>query len=221
METRTQTLGDLAARNTTATRVFLRHKLDFCCRGGRTLDEACVQAGLDPTAIERELADEAARTDSVVRWEERSSAEIADHIETHYHAALRRDVPALIEAARKVERVHATKPDVPAGLADTLSRFWNEMQPHMMKEERILFPLLREGLAGGRVAAPIGVMMAEHEEHAVSLERIRQLTNEMQPPPHACATWRALYAGLHQLETELMLHIHLENHVLFARARSA
>jgi regulator of cell morphogenesis and NO signaling len=221
MEIRTQTLGDLAAVHPAATRVFLRHKLDFCCRGGRTLDQACTQAGLDARAIERELADEAARADSVVRWEERSSAELADHIEAHYHAALRRDVPSLIEAARKVERVHATKPEVPAGLADTLSRFWEEMQSHMMKEERILFPLLRDGMVGGRIAAPIAVMMEDHDEHAVSLERIRQLTHGMQAPPHACATWRGLYAGLSQLEAELMVHIHLENNVLYARARGA
>lgn len=218
METRTQTLGALAAGHPAATRVFLRHKLDFCCRGGRTLDEACTQAGLDAGAIERELADEASRGSADARLEERSSAEIADHIEGYYHAALRRDVPTLIAAARKVERVHASKPDVPDGLADTLASFWDEMEGHMLKEERILFPLLRTHAPSEHVAMPIRVIMMEHDSHAATLERIRALTNGMQPPPHACATWRALYAGLSQLEEELMTHIHLENNVLFPRA---
>jgi regulator of cell morphogenesis and NO signaling len=217
MENRTQTLGELAA-HPAAARVFLRHKLDFCCRGGRTLTEACSQAGLDPASIEHEIADESARADDVVAWSSRSLADIATHIEAHYHAALRRDVPVLVEAARKVERVHAAKPGVPAGLAETLSMFWDEMVSHMHKEERVLFPMLRSGAQGNRVAPPISVMMAEHDEHAVSLERIRTLTNHMQAPEHACATWRALYEGLKNLETELMMHIHLENHVLFARA---
>jgi regulator of cell morphogenesis and NO signaling len=218
MDLRTQTLGRLAATHPAATRVFLRHKLDFCCRGQRTLELACSQAGIDPGAIERELADEAARSDDATRWERRSIAELSEHIESHYHEALRRDVPALIAAARKVERVHAAKPDVPAGLADVLDAFWTEMQSHMGREERILFPLLRTGVRGGGVAPPIRVMMSEHDDHAVALERIRALTHEMQAPPHACATWRALYDGLTQLQTDLMLHIHLENNVLFARA---
>jgi regulator of cell morphogenesis and NO signaling len=47
---------------------------------------------------------------------------------------------------------------------------------------------------------------------------LRELTNDLQPPAAACATWRALYAGLGQLEEELMEHIHLENNVLFPRA---
>jgi regulator of cell morphogenesis and NO signaling len=217
MNIRTQTLGELATAHPAATRVFLRHKLDFCCGGKRTLAQACAQAGLDAENIEHELDAEAARGDDVVRWELRPPSELAAHIEQHYHAALRRDIPPLIEAARKVERVHATKPGVPAGLADELTAFWNEMQQHMRKEESILFPLISRGGRGMEVAVPVRAMMREHDEHAVRLERIRVLTGRMQPPPHACATWRALYAGLAQVETDLMLHIHLENNILFAR----
>lgn len=213
-----ETLAALATAEPAATRVFLRHKLDFCCGGKRTLASACAQAGLDAAAVERELDDEARRSDDVVRWERRSPAELADHIEAHYHAALRTDVPPLIEAARKVERVHADKPDVPLGLADELAAFWDDMQSHMHKEEKVLFPMLRRGVRGPQVGPPVAMMMHEHDFHAERLARIRELTGGMTPPPHACATWRALYAGLAQLETELMLHIHLENNILFARA---
>lgn len=213
-----QTLAALATTEPAATRVFLRHKLDFCCGGKRTLAHACDQAGLDPAAIERELDDEARRGDDAVGWERRSPTELADHIEAHYHAALRRDVPPLIEAARKVERVHADKPDVPAGLADELTRFWDEMTQHMHKEEAVLFPLLRRGARGPSVAPPVAVMRHEHDDHAAHLARIRALTGELTAPPYACATWRALYAGLAQLEADLMVHIHLENNILFARA---
>jgi regulator of cell morphogenesis and NO signaling len=218
MTIRDATLGALAAANPAATRVFLRHKLDFCCGGKRTLDHACAQAGLDPGAIERELGVEATRSDDV-RWERRSSAELCDHIEAHYHAALRRDVPPLIEAARKVERVHAGKPDVPAGLGDVLDELWGEMLSHMGKEESVLFPMFRRGMGGPGLAMPVSVMEREHDEHAEKLARIRALTGNMKAPPHACATWRALYDGLSHLEDELMQHIHLENNVLFARAR--
>jgi regulator of cell morphogenesis and NO signaling len=218
MDLRERTLGEIAAEHPAATRVFLRHRLDFCCGGKRSLELACVQAGLDATEIERELEKEGSRADDASSWQVRSSAELADHIEAQYHQTLRRDVPALIQAARKVEKVHAEKPAVPAGLADELTAFWDEMQHHMRKEEEILFPLLRRGAHGGMVEMPVRVMEQEHDEHAVRLARIRELTNRLQAPSYACSTWRALYAGLAALEQELMLHIHLENNILFRRA---
>lgn len=217
MQELTTTLGDLA-RAPSATRVFLRHRLDFCCGGRRTLEDACEAAGLDAKAIVAELQAEAQRGQPEAAWDERSQSDLADHIEAHYHAGLRRDLPALIEAARKVERVHREKPAVPAGLADLLSTFLSEMETHMMKEERVLFPMLRRGGRGQAVYMPVRVLEHEHETHRDVLQHIRRLTGDLEAPAHACATWRALYAGLSTLEAELMQHIHLENNILFARA---
>jgi regulator of cell morphogenesis and NO signaling len=215
--TREHTLGQLALEVPGATRVFLRHRLDFCCGGDRSLHQACLQAGLDADEITRELEAEAGGNGQV-RWQDQPLAEISEYIEAHYHAGLRRDVPALIEAARRVERVHAAKPDVPAGLADLLTDFWEEMQSHMRKEETVLFPMIRRGGRGQAVYMPVRVMEQEHDAHGQNLSAIRRLTGSFVPPPHACATWRALYDGLAALERELMEHIALENHVLFPRA---
>jgi regulator of cell morphogenesis and NO signaling len=73
-------------------------------------------------------------------------------------------------------------------------------------------------MRGGRIGAPIRTMLREHDVHAFALRRVRELTGDLIAPAHACATWRALYDGLAELERELMEHIHLENHVLFPRA---
>lgn len=205
-------IGDIAREQPSSTRVFLRHKLDFCCGGRRPLVDACAKAGLDPDQIVRELLDAEAKPSAP---KQRSAAELCQYIIENYHDALRRDVPPLIEAARKVERVHADKPGVPHGLAAELEAFWTEMQRHMMKEENVLFPLLSRGALGAQVAMPILVMQEEHDEHALHLQKIRELTGDLQIPAHACATWSALYRGLALMENELMHHIHLENNVLF------
>ncbi|HEY5948264.1 MAG TPA: iron-sulfur cluster repair protein YtfE [Kofleriaceae bacterium] len=217
MDTLNTPIGDIARDQPSSTRVFLRHKLDFCCGGRRTLREACEKAGLDADKVIAELS-EAAATTPAENWQERSSAQLVSHIVARYHETLRRDIPMLIDAARKVERVHADKPAVPAGLAEELVEFWTEMQQHMMKEERVLFPMLATGVHGTQVYMPVRVMEHEHDEQSVHLARIRELTGDLQIPPHACATWRALYSGLEVIEAELMEHIHLENNVLFPRA---
>jgi regulator of cell morphogenesis and NO signaling len=218
MQTIQMSLGDIATSNPVATRVFLRHKLDFCCGGRRSLVEACRSAGLDPDAIIAELDEESARGSESARWDRRPQSELADHIESRYHATLRRDVPPLVDAARKVERVHAQKPAVPAGLADLLAAFLADMQQHMEKEEKVLFPMIRRAAPSEALAMPIGVMKREHDTHGEYLARIRALTGDLRAPAHACATWRALYDGLATIEADLMEHVHLENNILFARA---
>lgn len=213
-------LGEIARRQPSAARVFLRHHLDFCCGGRKTLSEACAAAGLDAQAIAAELEAEAQRR-SEPRWEAGPVEKLADHIVARYHIPFRKVMPPLIEAARKVEREHASNPAVPVGLASLLRTFQEEMLRHMAKEEQILFPLIRNGARGASIAMPVRVLGDEHDQHTAQLLKIRELTNDLQLPPDACATWRALYEGLAAVEEDLVEHIHLENYVLFAGTLSS
>jgi regulator of cell morphogenesis and NO signaling len=212
-----ETLGEVATAHPAATQVFLRHGLDFCCGGRQRLADACRAAGLDPRAVIAEIAAEGA-TGSAERWDSRPLPDLIDFIVTRYHEPLRRDLPGLIDAARKVERVHARKASCPHGLASHLEQVDAEVRQHLAKEEQVLFPAIRSGNRGATVHMPIRVMMQEHDDHGANLQRLRELTADFAPPPEACATWRALYAALAKLESELMEHIHLENNVLFPRA---
>lgn len=212
-----QPLGRVATDHPASTIVFLRHRLDFCCGGGQKLGDACRARGLDPSQIIGEIEAEG-RTRTPERWDEKPLSLLVDHILRTYHQPLHADVPALIEAARRVERVHGAKPSCPKGLGDALVRLWEELTLHMSKEEQVLFPAIRAGRRGPPIHMPIRVMTHEHDEHGENLRQLRSLAHDYQPPPEACATWRALYAGLAKLEADLMEHIHLENNVLFPRA---
>ena len=65
---------------------------------------------------------------------------------------------------------------------------------------------------------PVACMLQEHEDAGAALARMRELTHGFTPPPEACNTYRALFAGLAELEEDLHRHIHLENAVLFPTA---
>lgn len=153
-----------------------------------------------------------------VNWELRTQAELVEHIVSHYHANLRRDLPALIDAARRIEREHAAHAAAPRGLADELASFASELESHMVKEETVLFPMLRTGARGGQLDMPIRMMERDHDDHAAGLERIREHTANLTAPSDASAAWLELYRGLATLETDLHQHIYLENNILFARA---
>jgi len=209
------TLAELAVRHPAASRVFRREGLDFCCRGKRTLADACRSQTLDAEAILREI--ETAPNERATDWSLRPLADLVQHIVAHYHEPLRREFPELIEMARKVESVHANKPSTPRGLGDHLALMEGEVLDHLAKEEQVLFPMIVAG-RGRLASAPVQVMEHEHKDHGENLERVRSLTNDLTPPDEACTTWRALYLRLATLESELMDHIHLENNILFPRA---
>ncbi len=215
-----ETLGQIATAHPAATRVFLRHRLDFCCGGRQKLADACEKSGLDPSAVVAEIAvaDEAL---SAERWDEKPLPDLINFILTRFHEPLRRDLPALVAAAQRVERVHGDKPTCPRGLAALLERVHAEIEQHLAKEEQVLFPAIQSGSYGPQVHIPIRVLMQEHDDHGENLQQLRELAGNFVAPPEACATWRALYAGLETLEAELMEHIHLENNVLFPRALDA
>ncbi len=214
-----KTLGGLVTAKPAAAKVFHRYGLDFCCGGEQSLSAACAAAGLDAEAIAEEIEQLAADGPDVVRWDTRPLEELVDHILHRYHGPLKTEIPRLIDLARKVERVHADKPDCPAGLAELLVRVREAVDSHLAKEEQILFPLIVAG-HGQTAHMPVQVMMQEHEDHGRNLERIRKITNNLSLPEYACASWRELYGSLDQLERDLMEHIHLENSVLFPRALS-
>jgi len=216
----TQTLEQIVTENPETAEVFVRHGMDFCCRGQRTLGDACAEAGIDAPTIVDELAGAGTGRATEANWSDRPLPELIDHILERYHASLRRDLPALTALARHVEQVHVGKASCPVGLAEHLQRIHAAVDNHLAKEELILFPLIRDG-QGDTAYMPIKVMMQEHEDHGENLRRTRALTNNLIAPLEACASWRELYRGLEELEADLWRHIHLENYVLFPRALGA
>ena len=218
MNLREQTLGQLALDLAGASSVMRKYRLDYCCGGKQTLAQAAEAGQLDLGALEAELA-ALVKTDDKQEWSEAPLPELIDYILVRYHDKHRLDFPTVIEQAQKVERVHAAKPNVPAGLANVLQALNDELESHMMKEEQILFPMIKNGM-GRNAAAPISVMEREHDDAGQLVEQILGLTQNLTPPPEACTTWKVLYQGVDQLIVELMDHINLENQILFPRALS-
>lgn len=216
----TMTLAELATTHPSASRVFHRHGLDFCCRGRRSLADAARELGLDAEALLVDIAAEDADADDRQHWPTRPIPDIITFIVRYYHARLRSELPELVAMATKVEAVHHDKPSCPRGLSAHLQRIHVEVLDHLAKEEQVLFPLLLSGQPFS-AAGPVHAMEAEHREHGTNLERTRALAHDLVPPVDACTTWRALYVRLDAFEAELMEHIHLENNVLFPRVLGA
>ncbi len=212
-------VGRIAVEHPIATRVFARYGIDYCCGGGVPLAEACESRGLDAATVMEEIRREMSPVaESGDRWNEAPLQDLVAHILSAYHRPLKEELPRLEAMARKVLQVHRDKE--PEMLTELLSVYLGikaDLEPHMEKEERILFPMIQRG-QGFLAEGPVSVMRDEHEAVGLALKRLREITNDYEVPPRACNTWRALWHGLAALEKELHQHIHLENNILFPRA---
>ena len=212
-------VGQLAAEYPLATRVFARHRIDFCCGGGLPLAEVCARKGLNPDRVLDEIRTEIAPAGADVdRWVDAPLSDLIDHILMAYHAPLHEELPRLGAMAEKVVRVHGEKdPERLLELLNVFRALAADLDDHMMKEEAILFPMIRRGQGTG-AHGPVSVMVREHDDAGDALRRLRELTNDYTVPEGACHTWRALWAGLAALESTMHEHVHLENNILFPRA---
>ena len=228
METlREATVADIAAQSLGAVRVFERLGIDYCCGGKRKFAEACLERGYSPSVVESELTSAAQAAPSPARdWNTAPLTDLVDHILHAHHEYLRRELPVLEARLEKVYRIYNEKygPTL-TGLPEVLGALHAELESHLMKEETILFPAIAAYEAGQRpqacfasVAYPIRVMESEHDGAGEALARIRQITSDYTVPDYGCNTYRALMAGLAELEQDLHMHIHLENNILFPRA---
>ncbi|AEC19077.1 hypothetical protein PT7_0537 [Pusillimonas sp. T7-7] len=153
-------------------------------------------------------------------WRSASAEDLVAHIVKRFHERHREQLPELIRLSRKVEHVHQSSADCPAGLADALGELQQALESHMLKEEQVLFPMLVKGM-GTSVRGPVAIMRLEHEEQSQGMDEIRRLTHGLVIPDDACATWRALYSGLSSFIEDLSQHIELENDVLFLNGSNA
>ena len=223
-------IGHLVAERPARSRIFDRYGLDYCCGGKRTVEDACRRRGIDPDPVLAELealdAEVVPQDDPIAGM---SMTELADHIEETHHAYLRSELPRLARLVDKVTTVHG---EVHAWLEEVRTVFAGlvaELEPHMMKEEQILFPMIRELERAGSsrvfhcdtIENPIRVMEHEHDNAGQALDRLRNITNGFAIPEGACNSFRAMLDGLETLEADLHDHIHKENNVLFVRAAQA
>jgi regulator of cell morphogenesis and NO signaling len=216
-----RTLAEIVNTEPAATRVLESFGLDYCCGGGRTLEVACSSIGVDPVDILEAIAELAPAP--VADWASMDPVELVDHIESTHHAYLHTELERLDELLDKVAAAHGTRHVELDGIGATYRLLRADLEPHLQKEERVLFPMIRQLATAtepptfhcGSINNPITVMMSEHDRAGELLESLRLLTGDYTAPPDGCASYRALFDGLARLERDTHLHVHKENNLVF------
>jgi len=215
-------LADVVTRHPSLARELEARGLDYCCGGATTLEWACNDLGLDADLVIGEL--EAAITDTQSEvWATMGAVELVDHIVETHHRFLWDELPRVGVLMNKVLMVHGERHPELAAIARCFDTIRADLEPHMRREEQVLFPAIRRMATAntmpefpfGRIENPISVMLREHDVVGELLAELRRLTEGFTPPADGCASYRSLFAAFDDIEADTHLHVHKENNLLF------
>ncbi|MGE5323565.1 MAG: iron-sulfur cluster repair di-iron protein [Actinomycetota bacterium] len=231
--TATQTVRQLATEVPNATRIFEKLGIDYCCGGGKSLEDACAQAKIPVADVLQTLEQGTAPAGAVHDLPDFRSATLTDlvaHIVNTHHAYVKQEIPRLQKLLAKVVSVHGRNHAELLEIQQVFGELSAELISHMMKEEMVLFPYVTSleqacdtgrpvpRSAFGSIANPVQMMEMEHESAGNALKTLRSLTGDYTPPADACFSYNTLFTALNEFEADLHQHIHLENNILFPRA---
>ena len=230
-ELMTKSLAQIVNTNHRAANVFEKYHLDFCCKGKRTLQQACTESELKIEEVLSDLEKTAQGNSSSVpvSYEKMSLTQLTDYIVATHHSYVKKEMPAILGYLQKVASKHGGHHPEMIKVLEIFTAVKEEMGQHMQKEEQILFPRIKEveqQLGEGSkiiinnsfLLSPISMMEQEHDHAGNAMTEIRQLTNNYNPPPDACTTYKLSFAALNAFELDLHQHVHLENNILFPKA---
>jgi regulator of cell morphogenesis and NO signaling len=230
----TRTVREFATEIPSATRIFEKLGIDYCCGGAKPLEAACRQANIPVDDVLRSLeganSSVAGAPADAPDFQNASLIDLIAHILSTHHAYVKQEIPRLKQLLVKVVAVHGDGHPELVGVQRTFAAVADELTAHMMKEEMVLFPYIERletaTSAGqrapqapfGSISNPVRMMEMEHASAGEGLEEMRTLTSAYTPPEDACFSYKTLYSALREFEADLHQHIHLENNILFPRA---
>lgn len=228
-----ETLGEIAAKDLRKAEVFKKYGLDFCCGGKKTVKEACAEKGIDVNLVENDLknSDSSAISSRPLPYNDWSLDFLADYIVNTHHSYVKKVIPDIRTYSAKVAKVHGAHHPELLQINKLAQEVCDEMSSHMVKEETVLFPYVKQLVAAKNngngnvkfgnldtVKTPINLMEMEHEVVGNNMDEIRKISNNYALPEDGCASYAFLFKTLDEFENDLHIHVHLENNILFPKA---
>lgn len=226
------TIGEYVAQDFRTAALFSKYKIDFCCKGNKTLDEVCQAKGLDANQIETEI-NMVLESNSSTEMDFKSFSPnlLIDYILETHHEYIEEKTPIILTYLEKLCKAHGERHPELFEINNLFKISSTELLNHLKKEEIVLFPFIKIMTSAlknnesiqqphfGTVDNPIAMLQHDHEAEGNLFLKISELTNEYNPPVDACETYKVTFAMLKEYEQDLHKHIHLENNILFKKAK--
>lgn len=225
-----KTIGEIVAEDFRTAQIFKKHQIDFCCKGGRSIQSVCEAKNIPMEDLLQELGDIQVERENSQDYRSWPADLLADYIEKTHHRYVEEKIPVIIPFLEKLCKVHGGRHPELFEITDHFKKSAQDLAAHMKKEELILFPFVRKMVEAkrlgkdlerphfGTVENPVEMMKHEHDTEGERFRQISMLSNNYTPPADGCTTYRVTFAMLQEFEDDLHTHIHLENNILFPQA---
>lgn len=226
-----KTIGAFVAEDYRTAAVFTKYKIDFCCKGNRTINEVCEKQEIDSKELLKKIQDALLAEDSnKIDFNSWPLDLLAEYIEKTHHRYVEDKSIVIMQFLNKLCSVHGANHPELFQINELFTECAGELAQHMKKEELMLFPFIKKMIKAketeedlmqppfGTVSNPIAMMMHEHDTEGERFREIASLTNDYTAPSDGCTTYKVTFAMLKEFEENLHTHIHLENNILFPKA---
>ncbi|UOE37358.1 iron-sulfur cluster repair di-iron protein [Chryseobacterium oryzae] len=230
MNIKTDFIGEIVAEDFRTAAIFKKNGIDFCCKGGRTIEDACENKMLDANSIYAEIENLPQDNGGSIDFKSWPLDLLTDYVEKTHHRYVYEKTPVLQAFLDKLCKVHGGRHPELFEIKELFDASAQDLGAHLKKEELMLFPFIKNMVKAkidgsaipqppfGTVENPVNMMKHEHTVEGERLRQIAELTNEYTPPADACNTYKVTFAMLQDFENDLHKHIHLENNILFPKS---
>ncbi|MDZ4711043.1 MAG: iron-sulfur cluster repair di-iron protein [bacterium] len=229
---RTQNIGQFVADDYRTAAVFQQYGIDFCCRGGKTINEVCESKNISADELLSKLDDVSKQSSGQnIDYKSWDLDLLADYIEKKHHRYVEKTTPVLKQFLEKLCKVHGARHPELFDIKEQFNISAGELSAHMKKEELMLFPYIKKMAAlknesgqeklnpgDGSVQNPINMMMEEHTIEGDRFSKIAELSDNYKAPADGCTTYNVAFEMLKDFEEDLHMHVHIENNILFPGA---
>ena len=182
---------------------------------------------MNATQPTRSTVSNPANASSISRFATMSLRELVDHIVSTHHTTLRKLMPRALKLLDECSAMAPPSDRIIIALRDVLEPMWEEMQDHIVREEQVIFPAIelldhartRPGIHCGDIDGVIHGLEHDHHLAAEAQRLVRDLTHAFEKPVDALPAYAELMDTLAALDADLTEHTHVEDAVLFPRAR--
>jgi len=226
---KTMTLAELVRRHPELIETMNELKLDYCCGGTATLEQAAEEKRLDAASLAMVLEKCIARagkrqvSEQTEADPERFAAlslpdQTAELVATHH----RRERELMAELRPLINKILSVHYGHHSGQLIAVHRIFSllamELEAHFVKEEALLFPLMcANSSPTAEQIEQVRILEAEHDAAGALIKQLQAVTEDFTPPEDACGTYALTFERLKALTEDIFMHIFKENAILLPK----
>ncbi len=216
-----QTIGESVTLHPELVKIYMDYGVDFCCGGDRTIKEAVEKDTdqVDKLILDAEKVLEEASIVSVdsknLKLSDLSSEQLISRILSKHHSYLKKELPVISSLMSRVLMVHGENHTELFEIHKLFGELKTDLESHLVKEEVMLFPKLKENDSASK--SLIHELEDEHDVAGDALHKLTELTDHFTLPDDACSSYEMLYEKFKTFVSDMYMHVHTENNILFKR----